>query len=129
MVHAPAGFHGVVDRGSTLALDHVAGGVHLFNDEQLFVERVDDGGANRGQEHGTEPAAILENVSSHHPEADFVIALRSRPPFAKSAAMAMSRGSMSGRRSRSARNAASGLCRMVRLPKASRKAMMVATGR
>jgi hypothetical protein len=67
----------VIDRRPALALDGLSIGVHLLDDKQLLIERIDNGGVDGREADLAELAAVFEDVPAHHPEAHFVVALRS----------------------------------------------------
>jgi integrase len=67
----------VIDGRSPLALDLLAVGVLLLDDKELPIEFVNDGRRDGCHSHGAEFAAVFEHVPTDHPEADFVVALRS----------------------------------------------------
>jgi hypothetical protein len=61
---APTGLHRVIDPGPSLALDHLAVGVDLLEDEQLFIERVDHCGSDSVKWDRPQTAAVLQHIAA-----------------------------------------------------------------
>src|SRR5215471_8413825 len=65
----------MIDGGAALALDRVAVGVFLSDDEQLFIERVDNRCIDSAEANAAQLAPIFEHMAADQPETGLVIAL------------------------------------------------------
>ena len=62
----------MIDPRAALALDDIANGVALFDDQQSLVERIHNRSVDCGEAHAAESAAILENVTADQVHAGLV---------------------------------------------------------
>jgi hypothetical protein len=57
-----ASLHGIVDRRTPLALDHIASGVGLTDDHQFLIDHINDSTGNRAQRHLAKTLAVFEPI-------------------------------------------------------------------